>query len=258
MRIWPLIQKILTFFSKFIKEHIDNEHFIPLLGLELTPYLQDGQRNRTALHHLSRYYWALDVIAGERGVTKILDAGCGSGYGSYIIAKAFPHIQVHGIDYDAKAIATAKTAYSLPNLHYLHGDLQMERIPFIQHPYKCIISFDTIEHLNNREIVLENIVNLLSEDGIFLFSTPCGHEQIVFNPKWPAHKIEYSYKLLYKFLRRYFGETVGADQIDFPKFDVFNKLIEANVPYNHTFNPVICRKPIIIQSPYTDIGGLKQ
>ena len=45
------------------------EHFVPRLGLELEPYLKSG--TTTAVHHLLRYAWAVNVIADFQPLTSI-------------------------------------------------------------------------------------------------------------------------------------------------------------------------------------------
>lgn len=65
-----------------------------------------------------------------------------------------------------------------------------------------------------------------------------------------AHQIEYSYKSLYKLLRRYFDIVIGADQPGFEKSNVFSIVDESGVAYDHKMNPIICKKPISIDNPY--------
>jgi tRNA G46 methylase TrmB len=77
------------------QEFID-EHFVPTHGLDLKPYLEQGDLN--AVHHLIRYQWALECIADLPSVTSVLNLGCGAGYGSYAVAERFPNIQVLGVD----------------------------------------------------------------------------------------------------------------------------------------------------------------
>lgn len=53
---------------------------------------------------------------------RILDVGCGTGYGSYQFALINPHLQVIALDYDHDYIARARKEYVLPNLSFVQGD----------------------------------------------------------------------------------------------------------------------------------------
>ena len=100
--------------------NIIDEHFFPRLGLDLEPYIKIG--DVSGVHDLIRYYWAIEVISDFHPINKILDIECGAGYGSYLIAKKFPHVHVTGVDYDNKAIQNAQNTYLLPNIEFILGD----------------------------------------------------------------------------------------------------------------------------------------
>lgn len=53
---------------------------------------------------------------------RILDVGCGTGYGSYQFALINPHLQVVALDYDRDYIERARQEYVLPNLSFVQGD----------------------------------------------------------------------------------------------------------------------------------------
>ena len=61
----------------------------------------------------------LDLPSGRR----VLDVGCGRGTSAYVMANAFPHAHVTGIDLLPENSAVARTLYgNIPNLTYLEGD----------------------------------------------------------------------------------------------------------------------------------------
>jgi len=66
---------------------MQHEFFIPKLGLDVTPYIEKG--NRTGVHHLLRYEWAVRTISEQAFNQNILDIACGAGYGSYLLCH--PH-----------------------------------------------------------------------------------------------------------------------------------------------------------------------
>ena len=171
-----MIKKVMLFILKVINKikspYIDNEHFVPNKGIDLEPYITS--RNITAAHHLIRYYWAREIVKSLPDAHSVLDIACGSGYGTYIMALSSPTKSFLGTDYDRKAVSQSISKYSLSNLSYQFGDILQWTKTIGKNKFDVIISFDTLEHLPHRELMMENVIKHLSEDGIFLLSTPCG------------------------------------------------------------------------------------
>jgi len=233
----------------FLKNNkVKDEFFLPTDGLEISNYI--GKKDVAAVHHLIRYQWAIRVL-GDMDLHKpILDVACGAGYGSFQIAKNFPEIQVVGVDYDPNAIKLAKEKYVLDNLMFKHGDMQYWDDTIGKEIYDVIISFDTIEHVSHREIVMESLISHLDDNGSLLMSTPCGVDFNNLQPDWWAHKIEYSSRSLFDFLSRYFEEIIRPEDPNFPHIDVFDQLKGSGINYLLQMNPIICMKPKRIKNPY--------
>ena len=224
---------------------IVDEHFLPELGTELEDYLASD--HIAGVHHLIRYLWALEVIRRyHRKTNRLLDIACGSGYGSDLIAKEFPRIQVVGADYDPSAVNYAQQNYTLPNLVYLRGDAVRWEETIGSDHFDCIVSFDTLEHVLHREIMMQNLVNHLKRTGFMLFSTPSGGE-LILQPDWEHHRIEYSASALYDFLHRYFRTVRTPDSFSsLPSLNVFDRIEESGVRYVLKMNPLICKHPMRI------------
>jgi SAM-dependent methyltransferase len=225
-----------------------DEHFVPVHGLDLEPYLASG--DLCGVHHLIRYIWAVECIGDLAGARTVLDMACGAGYGSYAIASRYPHLKVVGADYDPHAVEAARAAYSLPNLEFRVGDGTEWEKTLGAEAFDCVVSFETIEHVSHRELFMENLVEHLSPDGSLLLSTPCGSYTNEHHPDWAYHKIEYSFASLYDMLSRYFGEILRPDAGTLPHVDVFDALKGTSVVYLLMLNPVLCRRPIRIPNPY--------
>jgi len=231
------------------------EFFTPENGLELEPYLarykncvpSEARRLKQAIHHLARYHWAARVIS-ESNARRVLDVACGAGYGSYVIAMANPDVQVVGGDYDPRAILHAEEAYgSLENLTFQTMDIctwASEGSPLNSH-FDAITSFDTLEHLNFREIALINMAENLDADGFLLLSTPCGHRQNQLNPPWEHHKIEYSHRYLVNLMRRFFQVVQVPDDGSLPELGFWQDVVN-NEPgtYLNRANPIFASNPI--------------
>ena len=114
--------------------------------------------------HRSRYLFASRLSWGKR----VLDLGCGTGYGSADLAGTAA--AVVGVDSAEEAITQATEHYTAPNLAFLRADAS--RLPFPSGCFDLIVGFEIIEHLESWERLLEEAARVLSPEGQFLVSTP--------------------------------------------------------------------------------------
>ena len=225
-----------------------DEHFTPGAELDIEAYIAAG--DLTGIHHLVRYQWAQQILRGRPQLGSLLDLGCGSGYGTFLLAQALPQTAVLGIDYDPKAVAEATRRYSLSNLTFSPGDPTDWESTIGDRIHDAVTCFDVIEHVKHRELLLEGLVQHLHSDGWLLFSTPCGAGRNILEPGWEHHRIEFSAASLYDLLSRYFGVLLRSDEPTFPGRGVFEQLHRRGIEYLLQLNPVICREPIRIPNPY--------
>lgn len=229
-----------------VPDPADLEFFEPRLGLDLAPYI--AAEDQQGIHHLGRYHWALQVLE-DHEPGRVLDVACGSGYGSFLIAERLSDSQVLGADYDQRAVDYAMSRYARPNLSYGQGNVvtwQLTRSEVAEPlgTFDAIVSFDTLEHLLHREIALMRIVENLSADGVFLFSTPCTFSNKLF-PDWSHHKIEYGFDDLRNLLGRFFGKVLAPEDGNLPHIEFWNDVINKDKPrYWNRMNPVVCLEPI--------------
>lgn len=120
-----------------------------------------GKRGR--YEHIQRYRFAIRKIGSNK---KVLDLGCGTGYGSGLLYKEGN--EVYGIDVSQKAVDYAKRNY--PGPKYIC--CSAERLPFKNNYFDAVILFDVIEHVGNPERTLDEIYRVLKEDGDLFISTP--------------------------------------------------------------------------------------
>ncbi len=112
--------------------------------------------------HMARYHFAARLASGKR----VLDAGCGAGYGSMELAGVA--VAVTAIDFSPDAIAYARGRYQLPNLTYRTGDC----LALPDGPFDLIAAFEVIEHLQQWPAFLTEAKRVLAPGGLFLVSTP--------------------------------------------------------------------------------------
>ena len=127
--------------------------------------------NGMLLEHLARYYFALYYTKG-----RVLDFACGTGYGSKLVAKAQKKSidELVAIDIDKDTIEYAKQKSYHPLIQYCLGDVTDRNLPGKLGQFDTIISFETIEHVEDEEAFLANIYELLKPGGTLILSTPFG------------------------------------------------------------------------------------
>ncbi len=234
--------------KSFSAARVVDEHFVPNAGVDVEKYIASG--DLTAVHHLTRYLWARQVLPTLPRPARVLDLGCGNGYGSFLLAQANPESLFLGIDYDPKAIAEARTTYAAPNLEFRVGEPASWDASIGALLFGVVTCFDVLEHVTHRDLLLEGLVRHLEPGGALLFSTPSGSAENVLQPAWEHHRIEFCAASLYDLLRRYFGEIERSDDAGFPGREVFERLHERGIEYLLRMNPVVCRKPIVLPNPY--------
>jgi SAM-dependent methyltransferase len=133
--------------------------------------------------HLKRYAFARPWCAQA----DVLDAGCGVGYGTAYLAEVAT--RVVGVDVSEEAIAYARARYARPNVEFRRGDVLELDLPDASFDVVC--SFETIEHLSDRERYLGHLVRVLRKAGLLVVSTPQALETTL-RPANPHHHVEYS------------------------------------------------------------------
>ena len=100
--------------------------------------------------HMERYEFAASVLAGKR----VLDCACGMGYGTAILSRSCIAV---GVDIDPMAIALARHQY--PGLWFEVGDIHNVSLD----TYDALVSFETLEHLDAPERVIDRLPNSVTE-----------------------------------------------------------------------------------------------
>jgi SAM-dependent methyltransferase len=115
--------------------------------------------------HIHRYAFARSLVAGQR----VLDAACGEGYGSNLLADVAA--DVIGVDIADEAVTHARQRYAeRPNLRFVQGDATRLDLP--DRSVDVVVSFETLEHLEAQEALLDGFARVLTDDGLLLISSP--------------------------------------------------------------------------------------
>ncbi|AMA73164.1 MULTISPECIES: class I SAM-dependent methyltransferase [Aneurinibacillus] len=146
---------------------------LELTGERVIPHLMKPT-NGLLLEHLARYYFAIPYAKG-----RVLDIACGAGYGSHMIAKNGKHgkqivKEVVGVDVDKTTIRYAQKTYGHPHVTFRREDATDPNLPKKLGQFDTILSFETLEHLEDEAQFMKNLYMMLKPGGTLVLSTPFG------------------------------------------------------------------------------------
>ena len=160
----------------------------------------DAWGYRSEIEHRHRYNLLGEVVKGK----KVLDAACGSGYGTHIIAQNA--LSATGIDISEEAVEFCKENYKRENLCYKR--MSVADMQFADNEFDVVISFETIEHLpfELQKSFLKEITRVLKEDGVLIMSSPDRNmrRMIYHGIDNPYHIHEFVHEEFREFLGGYF------------------------------------------------------
>ena len=117
------------------------------------------------LAHLALYRFAARYVSGRR----VLDLGCGTGYGSAHLSAAGA-ASVVGLDADARLLAYARRRFAGPSVRFVtgnaeeaHGDLGL---------FDAIVAANLLAHLERPALAVEEAARHLHPEGAFVASVP--------------------------------------------------------------------------------------
>jgi len=115
--------------------------------------------------HWHRYVFARELARGKR----VLDAACGEGYGSALVAGTAA--SVLGIDIAEAAIEHARSRYKqYANLRFERGDCTALDVPPAS--VDVVVSFETLEHVQAQQALIAGFARALTPQGLLVISSP--------------------------------------------------------------------------------------
>jgi len=155
--------------------------------------------------HFHRYVFARQLVAG----LNVLDAACGEGYGSALLATVAG--SVTGVDLSEPAIAHANERYSADGLRFMVSDCLA--MPFGDDEFDCVVSFETLEHLENHQGLMTEFRRVLKPGGFLLISSP---DKAVYTDK-QQNRNEFHARELYR------DELEALLRVHFPAFRLWGQ-----------------------------------
>ena len=116
----------------------------------------------TFWEHIARYQFAAKFVSNK----SVLDIACGEGYGTFALS-CVSGSKLYGVDICPKTCLHARTKYGL--------DVRCgsaESIPIEDESIDVVVSFETIEHVNEPRRFMEEIHRIMKRDGVLLISSP--------------------------------------------------------------------------------------
>ncbi len=146
--------------------------------------------------HLAAYHHARDLAAGK----EVLDAGCGEGFGTQLLASSASYVL--GIDYSEEAVRKAREEFALPNLEFKR--LDVFDLPSLGRSFDLVCNFQVLEHLREPLPFLRAVSTALKPGGALLLTTPNRLTSVSENP---YHVKEYTEEELSSLLKEVFTEV---------------------------------------------------
>jgi 2-polyprenyl-3-methyl-5-hydroxy-6-metoxy-1,4-benzoquinol methylase len=146
--------------------------------------------------HLVRYLFTSQFVKEKI----VLDAGCGVGYGSSILAKYGKAKKIYAVDISKETIDYAKVKYLHKTIKFSIDNIE-KLTTILDKSINIVTSFEVIEHLKDQNKFLKQVKRVLKNNGLFIVSTP---NKYTYPEGNPFHTKELYPEKFYKLLKKYF------------------------------------------------------
>jgi ubiquinone/menaquinone biosynthesis C-methylase UbiE len=187
----------------FVRRLLENSAYFARTGYwhhseRVNPDFEDAN----FVNHRKVYQFISQWVSGKT----VLDVGCGTGYGSALLAEQAKHVT--GIDYSNSAIRFAKRRYRKPD--FIEMNAQDLRFPDAL--FDFVFSSENFEHLPDQAAHLREVRRVLRKGGICFIATP-NPEAFAGQATSPWHTKENNYEELADLFRPVFDEFVILENL---------------------------------------------
>jgi lipopolysaccharide biosynthesis protein/ubiquinone/menaquinone biosynthesis C-methylase UbiE len=195
------------------------------------------------LEHIHRYIQASEFAVGKI----VLDIASGEGYGSAMLARKAD--KVTGVDISLISIKHARKRYKNENLNFIVGSCA--EIPLPDACIDLVVSFETIEHHEQHEQMMQEIKRVLRPTGMLLISSPDKYNYSV----EPGYSNPFHIKELYQhefkqLLEKYFNNTAFFGQRVVYGSSILSELLPTSAWSYLQENETIISAPGVIRPIY--------
>ena len=153
--------------------------------------------------HLFRYELASNFLEKEFNQNKTYGADifCGNGYGSYVVASKLKNTKILSIDASKEAIELANNYYKIENrIKFINKFFPFE---LEKDKYDYIISFESIEHIQDDIQFIETIISAIKNNGYWFLSTPNEEKMSLKKNNNKFHFRHYTNKIVNDIFKKY-------------------------------------------------------
>lgn len=144
--------------------------------------------------HMTRYAQAAQFV---RPGDRVLDAACGLGYGSYILANSTRAASLEGLDASRYAVEYATTNFAGGSKPIAFREGDAESLSFLSDAsIDFAVSVETLEHLLQPEALLRELMRVLTPGGRAYLSVPNNWADETGKDPNPFHHHVYDWTLL--------------------------------------------------------------
>lgn len=147
---------------------------------------------------LSPQFDAYEQVA-EQTHGRIADIGCGTGFGTHLLANGGNTVFAYEVD--SEALKFAQRAFPSDRVTYSYGNI-VKGIEDKDFDY--VVMIDVIEHIGEDVQAVQNVHEMLKPGGVFICSTP---NRLSRYRKSDNHVREYSPTELLELLEKVFGNV---------------------------------------------------
>lgn len=140
-----------------------------------------GHENYWFRRHEVVYQWVRDQLSPMHGA-RVLDAGCGEGYGAELLRSRVRTLTA--LDYDEITVAHVRRRY--PDVPVVRGNLV--QLPYASDAFDALVSLQTIEHLWDQAAFVSECARVVRSGGRVLLATP---NRLTFPPGNICHTREF-------------------------------------------------------------------
>lgn len=174
------------------------------------PYADYGEHTREGIAEMNRPMF-LNQLAGDwlpampdvharlsaHPAAKIADVGCGTGWSTIAIARAYPAAEIHGYDVDEASIARAQANAAAAGLDGRIAFRMLDAAsPELSGEYDLVTAFETIHDMAQPVAALANMRRMIKPGGVALVADERVEEQFA-APGTDVERLNYGFSVVH-------------------------------------------------------------